>query len=805
MGDYNINLLNADTHPPTQEFIDSCFTYSFFPVISKPSRVTQFSATLIDNIITNDISNSTSHQGLFLVDISDHFPVFLVTEDKKQTFTTKTTYNRNLSKINITKFKTKLEATDFEDIQQINDTQVAFSNFQGRIEDIYNSCFPKVKMKKEYCAKLPWLTNGLKNSIKTKNYLYKCFLKNRCRYNEHAYKFYKNKLNNLLRSAERKHYETLLEHNKNNLKTTWKTIKEIINKKKRSSVVQSFKYNNTEIKDPKLIARHFNDFFINVGDSLSKKIPHTNVTAASFLQNYNRQFINTIFLKPATENEIILNFKKLKSSSSGSDEISPKVLKYCHLPLIQPLKHIINLSLSQGVFPNELKIANVIPLFKSGDSALFNNYRPISLLTAFSKIFERIFYARLLNFLNKEDILFKFQFGFRIKHSTYMALLTLVDFITSAIDKGEFVLGIFLDFSKAFDTVNHTILLEKLYFYGIRGVAWNWIKSYLSNRQQFVTYENVQSEPKLIKCGVPQGSILGPLLFLIYINDLSLISDNLFKIMFADDTSMFLSGKSLPDIERTVNNDLINVSTWLKSNKLSLNIDKTHFIVFSPKRYSNYYSPKINIDNHLISEVKHTKFLGVYVDNKLSWKVHLNHICSKIAKGIGILYRAKPLLNKRTLLSLYYSFVYPHLSYCIVIWGKANQCLLQPLIKLQKRAVKCIDNSKKSAPVFSKYNILQLFNIYRYETTLFMYKFKCNNLPSIFDNWFVTSSNLHSYDTRNLWDYHLPLYRKESSKSSMKFSGAYMWNSLDVSLKCSNSKISAYKKLLKKYLSSHDT
>ena len=357
-------------------------------------------------------------------------------------------------------------------------------------------------------------------------------------------------------------------------------------------------------------------------------------------------------------------------------------MKDTFIHFLKPLSYICNLSLSNGIFPHELKKAKVIPLFKHGDNQKVQNYRPISVLPFFSKIFEKMMFNRIFDFINANKVLYDYQFGFRQNHSTAMALISLTDKIINAMENGEFAIGVFLDFSKAFDTVDHNILFMKLEHYGIRGLALSWIKSYLYQRTQYVHYLNADSNIKYISCGVPQGSILGPLLFLLYIHDIVNVSTDLFYTIYADDTNVFLTGNNLLSLYQTMNNELGKIVTWLNSNRLSLNILKSHYMIFTNKTV--VVDASIQINSIVLERVESTKFLGVYLDTKLDWKKHISYVKSKIARGVGIIRKARKYLNKESLLTLYYSFIYPYFIYGIEVWGNAYHSTLASVMKLQK-------------------------------------------------------------------------------------------------------------------------
>ena len=335
-------------------------------------------------------------------------------------------------------------------------------------------------------------------------------------------------------------------------------------------------------------------------------------------------------------------------------------------------------------FPDFLKIARVIPLFKSGSRSDVGNYRPISILSPFSKIFERIVFNQLLTFFDKYNILNNCQFGFRTKRSTAHAIINNVHHIQENTDKGNIAVSIFLDFQKAFDCVNHDILLSKLSVYGIRGIALEWFRSFLSNRKQFTLINGTKSNVCTVNCGVPQGSILSPLLFLVFINDFPECS-NFFKFtLFADDSTLTctINKSTFNSASHVVDGELEKVYSWLKANQLQLNISKSTYLVFSGRRAFNL--PEINLNGQSINQSENTKFLGLIIDEKLKFKCHIKHIKSKLSKSIGILHKLKHMLPSQALLTIYQSLVIPYISYAIETWHGAPKYLINQIFILQK-------------------------------------------------------------------------------------------------------------------------
>ena len=354
----------------------------------------------------------------------------------------------------------------------------------------------------------------------------------------------------------------------------WSILKEAIGKQNnKTSVATSFSINGINVTDKSQIANSSNDYFSQIGENTSQNVPTSKYNFNHYMPN---PVPNSIFIEPIITATTVETTRKLKTkSSSGHDEISTKLLKDSINYVAEPITHIINRSLATGLVPEKIKEAKVIPIFKSADPSQLKNYRPISLLPAFSKLFEKIMYNKLMSFLNTNNILSNIQYGFRPKHSTIHPIIHLLNHCAERNNKiiSEYTLATLCDLSKAFDVISHKILLQKLNNYGIRGIANKWFENYLSQRTQYVEFDNCKSSTKDIKCGVPQGSILGHLLYLIYVNDIG-NSSKYHILSFADDTTLYMSHHDL-DILNTNANDAINdLYEWFCANKIALNFSK---------------------------------------------------------------------------------------------------------------------------------------------------------------------------------------------------------------------------------------
>ena len=480
----------------------------------------------------------------------------------------------------------------------------------------------------------------------------------------------------------------------------------------KSTAISSIKVDNIERTDSHSICNEFGKYFSTVGQKLAKKIGKSNTSIHEYIEKITRNE-RSIFLNPCTGKEILDLINKLQGKkSSGHDGVSNVLVKELKYEPVTPLEIIFNNSLLTGQFPTLMKHAEVVPLFKSRFRNQTTNYRPISLLITISKILEKLVYNRIYNFLDK-DQLFESQYGFRTNHSCENAITELLAKIVKGWENKQSTIAVFLDLSKAFDTLEHTVLYKKLDRYGIRGTVLDWFKSYLSDRTLAVrctikeTGQSEISKDYPVDYGSPQGSCLGPLIFLIFGNDLYRILEWCNCILFADDTTIYNTHSDQHFLQWSINEDLKLVHDWFKANKLTLNTSKTVCMLFNQKT-TTAQELEIKIDQTVIPRVQHTKFLGVHIDECLNWQMHFNKLCLKIKRNTSLLRAGFNHLNKQSMWLLYFAQIYSHLSYGISIWGNLlNQANMSKLQKLQNKCVSLILRKKSiNKSDYAKNNLL---------------------------------------------------------------------------------------------------
>ena len=551
---------------------------------------------------------------------------------------------------------------------------------------------------------------------------------------------------------------------------------------------------------PDRCANKFNEYFTTIADKITDDLNTSDRDCTYYTNDSNFIFsFSDIFVHDVLKIVSGLESKSSQDMFGLSNFLLKKIIENIALPL----SHILNLSLQSGEIPSEFKKAKVKPIFKlnSKDSDLLStmsNYRPISLLPIFSKILEKLVALRLTKFLDENNLLYKHQYGFQRKKSTLHPMIHLLNKIAENDNEKKITIGVFCDLQKAFDCCSHKILLIKLSKLGVRGRELKWFENYLKNREQFVSVNDGNSNLRYITKGVPQGSILGPLLFLIYINDLANCT-SLFTLLFADDTSFLISGKKLNEVIELLNVELKKICYWFRTNELSLHPGKTKFMIFT-KNESNINFDELNIvldnnnvnqndENNIIklsyvnsnSEIPAIKFLGVHIDPKLNFKHHIDAIHSKVSRSLFAINSVKHFIDKRALKTLYNSLVHSHFLYCIPIWSCASKSSFKKLELLQKKAIRTISLSKYNAhtvPIFKKIEILPIKEQAILSSLLIMYDYVHQKLPYSFDQVWKKNNARANRVLRNANLFDIPYVRLESQKHFPISNFPRLWNEI---------------------------
>lgn len=794
-GDWNIDILHENS--TQKDLVDLLQRYNLVNTVQSPTRKTKSTSSLIDLMIINRTMYKMP-ASIHELGLSDHSAQILPIMCRIPDGSTTKIWRRNFNKNNIKKFIDLLKKTTWHEVVSEYEVNAKFDMFMYKVSTLFDKAFPLKQSKTRKSNKATWITQGIKISSK-KVRLFNTLKKGMTlsKGTELYITRYKSIYKRVIKEAKRRDNDRFLLQATNKPKAVWKVINNVFGKPTVGKQDITLDTQEAEIVDLKEIAELFNTYFCEMPVKLMKNRKSNNIPPPGNYRSCMNSCNKSLFLTPITENEVVKVAKSLKNKfTSGSDDIPDYVVKQCIDYLKKPLTDIYNSSLGLGIFPKQLKIAKVTPVHKKGNKRDINNYRPIASLSVFSKVLEKLVYNRMIAFIESNGIITEAQHGFRSKRSTETALQDFINEVQAAIDNKMNPVGLFLDLSKAYDVLDHKRLLDKLYVNGIRGIANQWMESYLSNREQYVELKSLKqgkatSAIRRTSIGVPQGSILGPILFSLYINDLPQNIPNAKTVLFADDTNILITGENTATLQENINSTIKAAQTWFSVNNLIVNIDKTTTMFFQHHQKQSPVLPHVLFEGRTLPVSVVTKFLGLYISESVKWNYHCDSLKSKLNTGYYMIYLLQKITNPHVCRTMYFACFHTHLKYGITLWGRDPQC--RKIFLLQKKVIRImckVDQQTSCRNLFRKLGILPLPCIYISEMVSWIKyyrgKLKCN-------------SDLHEHDTRHKTDLHPLTCRTNMTKNNGINMAITLYNRLPKHIKKLDTK-HQFKKSVKKYL-----
>lgn len=765
--------------------------------INKRINARHTQSSTIDHVITNN-TRFKFNIGLNESHLSDHKSIFISFRDTTNRFVNfaKTEYNLYVKQLPLNTFKTIL-ARELAIFQPTDPSSLFFI-----IENVKKRCIQVRQLNIKHNPYKKWVNDELIAHIRERNR----YSKLKRKYPQNTY--VQSKHTELCQLIRAKRNELRRKFNSSELnkciskpRQMWKKINEILhNKPTQKNQIRSLTLaNGNVVHEKKTIANELNQYFCSIGNELFQNIPHTDRSYHNLIE-FN---MNSMALFPASIDEVGKTINNIKNNTNLDDILPSCFIKSCREILLQPITSAVNSCLSEGVFPDELKTSRIVPIYKSGDSMQPVNYRPINILSDFSKIFELCIYERVVDFLTKFNIIDENQFGFQRKSGTLSAAITILDEIKISLDfsNRNICACLFLDLTKAFDTIPHEILMSKLYRYGFRGKAADLLKSFLNNRKQFVSLGDEKSQPLHNAFGTPQGSTLGPILFLLYVNDIFKLKLHGKIVLFADDAAIIYCSNNINTLHTMMCEDIEILLNWFIANKLTLNLKKSKCMIFHPQQKTKKYTLNININGSPIEQVSKFEYLGISLQEDMRWDGHINSICSKISSIAGVMNRLGNTVDKNTLISLYYAHVNSHISYMSPLWGNAaTDTLLNSLQVVQNQALRSLfrvdyyANGLGTEEIRNKHKILSIRQNIQYNTATLAFKIKNGQIKSNIQLNEINSR--HSYPTRQSRNLYQCGFRTNSGKHLTSRIIAIEYNKLPTIIQNSQS-IFTFKKNLK--------
>lgn len=788
LGDMNIDLLNCNVNPSrnSQKLVKILDNVNLTQIIRDPTRVSSHSKTLIDHVY---VSNPLViiHNSVPMYAVSDHYPICITRKysQNKENANGKQISYRSIKHFDEDAFMSDMFNSPWQNVNACTSPDEALACWSSIYQDVIDKHMPIIHKRVKRIRQPKWMNEEIKHAIHTRDFLKKTKSLT-------GYRIWRNKVVCLIKKAKREFYVEAIIANKKNPTVLWKHLKGLCPDKQRNTpnILQT---ENKTITDAEEIANALNTYFASVPDLYTPvRRAELDLNSVTNISNFisEKNMCNTQFTVPSITTDFVL--KQLKSMSNskatGLDGFSVNILKISAPATIASITKVCNLSLETGKFPDKWKESKVTPIFKKGKKEYCSNYRPVSVLPILSKILEKHVFKYLYEYLQTHKLLTNSQFGFRKNQSCQTALVALTEKMYQAIYEGKYFGMVQLDLSKAFDLVNHSLLIQKLKLYRCDRSAVKWFNSYLDNRSQKVAIKQSLSKSQTMNSGVPQGSILGPLLFLLYINDMPLSIETTDELLYADDTTLSATSKHILEIETSLGHDIKRVSDWCDKNDMVLSIPKSCSMVVSTRQRISLHKDdvsnlNIKIDNDTIPCVSTTKILGVHFDRDLSWNEHIKQVHTKIVRNLYLLQQIKNFLPLDARKLFVNSYVQPHFDYCCVVWGNCSQNLLYDLEKLQKRAARLIldevldrENTTRSHVLFSKLKWMPLQDKITFHRAV--QTFKCVNglNEQGLELMFERNSNVHSHNTRSANDN--DLYIAPRHAKSFAHLGAAVWNNI---------------------------